>query len=235
MERVPRPARSRAESDRDSGRFPTTIKSDEFARIRFVAGGKPYWLVVFAVRPPFPPPILMWVLTALVVSSSGAYFLISRLNRQLRVVVEASRTIARGEAPAAIAVEGPDETELSRGFNQMSESLQRLDADRRLMLAGISHDLRTPLVRLRLNVELNEQLSPLAAAAMVRDIKEIDAVLGQFLEFARNEADEPAQQSDLNALVADVCALAACSAAMRSKRCWDPWDLRICARGPCGA
>jgi two-component system osmolarity sensor histidine kinase EnvZ len=175
--------------------------------IRFMAGGQPYWLVVSAGRPPFPVPLLTWVVIALVVSSAGAYLLIARLNRRLYAVVEASRAIGRGEIPAAIAVEGPEEIqELSRGFNQMSEGLQRLDAERRLMLAGISHDLRSPLVRLRLNVELGKpELNSTAADAMVRDIKEIDAILGQFLEFARNESDESPQQSDLNAIVSEVC------------------------------
>jgi two-component system osmolarity sensor histidine kinase EnvZ len=176
--------------------------------IRFVAGGQPYWLVVAGGHPPFPVPLLTSVVIAFVVSIGGAYLLIARLNRQLRAVVEASRAIGRGEVPAAMAVEGPEEIrELRRGFNQMSEGLQRLDAERRLMLAGISHDLRTPLVRLRLNVELSEpELASTTAGAMVRDIKEIDTILGQFLEFARNESDEPPQQSDLNAIVSEVCA-----------------------------
>jgi two-component system osmolarity sensor histidine kinase EnvZ len=178
------------------------------AWVRFVADGQPYWLVVSTGRPPFPGPLISWVLIAVVVSSGGAYLLISRLNRQLRVVVEASRAIGRGEIPAAIAVEGPDEIqELSRGFNQMSEGLQRLDAERRLMLAGISHDLRTPLVRLRLNIELGQpRLDAPAAESMVRDIHEIDSILTQFLEFARNESDESPQQADLNHIVSDVCA-----------------------------
>lgn len=176
--------------------------------IRFVAGGQPYWLVVAAGHPPFPIPLLTSVVIALFVSSGGAYLLIARLNRRLHAVVEASRAIGRGEIPAAMAVEGPEEIrELSRGFNQMSEGLQRLDAERRLMLAGISHDLRSPLVRLRLKVELSKPgLDRASARAMVRDIKEIDTILGQFLEFGRNESDEPPRQSEVNAIVSEVCA-----------------------------
>jgi two-component system osmolarity sensor histidine kinase EnvZ len=162
--------------------------------IRFVAGGQPYWLVVAAGHPPFPIPLLTSVVIALFVSSGGAYLLISRLNRRLHAVVEASRAIGRGEIPAAMAVEGPEEIrELSRGFNQMSEGLQRLDAERRLML--------------RLKVELSKPgLDCTSARAMVRDIKEIDTILGQFLEFGRNESDEPPQQSEVNAIVSEVCA-----------------------------
>jgi two-component system osmolarity sensor histidine kinase EnvZ len=148
------------------------------------------------------------VVIALVVSSGGAYLLIASLNRRLHAVVEASRAIGRGEIPAAVAVEGPEEIqELSRGFNQMSEALQRQDAERRLMLAGISHDLRSPLVRLRLHVELGRpELNSTVTDAMVRDIQEIDAILGQFLEFAWNESDESPRETDLNAIVSEVCA-----------------------------
>jgi two-component system osmolarity sensor histidine kinase EnvZ len=176
--------------------------------IRFVAGGQPYWLVVSPGRPPFPVPLLTSVVIALVVSSGGAYLLIASLNRRLHAVVEASRAIGRGEIPAAVAVEGPEEIqELSRGFNQMSEALQRQDAERRLMLAGISHDLRSPLVRLRLHVELGRpELNSTVTDAMVRDIQEIDAILGQFLEFAWNESDESPRETDLNAIVSEVCA-----------------------------
>jgi two-component system osmolarity sensor histidine kinase EnvZ len=176
--------------------------------VRFVAGGQPYWLVVSPGRPRFPVPLLTSLVIALVVSSGGTYLLLARLNRRLHAVVEASRAIGRGEIPEAVAVEGPEEMrELSRGFNQMSEGLQRLDAERRLMLAGISHDLRSPLVRLRLNIELSGHgLDSTAAGAMVRDIKEIDAILGQFLEFARNASDEPAQRCELNMIVSEVCA-----------------------------
>jgi len=159
-------------------------------------------------RLPFPSPLLGSVLTAVVVSGIGAYVLISRLNRRLQVVVEASRTIGRGEIPAPIALAGPLEIQqLSRCFNQMSEGLQRLDAERRLMLAGISHDLRTPLVRLRLGIELGRpELSDGVADSMIREIEEIDGILSQFLQFARDESQEPIQLMDIDSLASDVCA-----------------------------
>ena len=175
--------------------------------IRFLAGNQRYWLVVPGRHMPFPGPLLGSLVTALLVSGVGAYLLISRLNRRLQVVVEASRTIGRGEVPPPIELAGPLEIqELSRCFNQMSEGLQRQDAERRLMLAGISHDLRTPLVRLRLGVELGRpELSAGAADTLIREIQEIDAILTQFLQFAQNESDEPPQLIDLNSLVSDVC------------------------------
>jgi two-component system, OmpR family, osmolarity sensor histidine kinase EnvZ len=131
-----------------------------------------------------------------------------RSNRLLHAVVEAARAIGRGEFPGAIAVEGPEEIrELGRSFNQMSEGLRRLDAERRLMLAGISHDLRTSLVRLRLNVELSKpKLKSVRAEAMVQDIEEIDAILTQFIELARTGSDESPRHCDLNGVVSEICA-----------------------------
>jgi two-component system osmolarity sensor histidine kinase EnvZ len=128
-------------------------------------------------------------------------------NRRPRPVEEAARAIGRDEIPAVLAVDGPEEVqELRRCINEMSENLQKLDAERRLMLAGIAHDVRTRLVRLQLNVELNlRELAPARADAMVKDIRDVDAILTQSLEFARSEAEEPRQRCDLNALVAEIC------------------------------
>jgi two-component system osmolarity sensor histidine kinase EnvZ len=175
--------------------------------IRFLAGKQRYWLVIPTRHLPFPGPMLGSLATALFVSAVGAYLLISRLNRRLQVVVEASRTIGRGQIPAPIELAGPLEIqELSRCFNQMSEGIQRLDAERRLMLAGISHDLRTPLVRLRLGIELSRpELSADCADSMIREIQQIDAILTQFLQFAHDESHEPVQLIDIDSLVSDVC------------------------------
>jgi two-component system osmolarity sensor histidine kinase EnvZ len=92
---------------------------------------------------------------------------------------------------------------LARAFNQMSADLARLDSDRALILAGISHDLRTPLTRLRMNIELSgadEQ----TRAGMVLDIEEMDATIGQFLDFARATSGETLQETDLAGLLGEI-------------------------------
>jgi two-component system, OmpR family, osmolarity sensor histidine kinase EnvZ len=196
--------RSRAGNDVD-GRMGNTN-----TWVRFVAGGRPYWLVIPADRVP-PPLRARWLASTLIaalLSSGCAFIFIAQLNRRLRPVGEAARAIGRGETPARLAIEGPAEVqELRRCFNHMSQALQRLDAERRLMLAGIAHDVRTRLVRLQLNVELSlREMAGARADAMVNDIEEVDAMLTQFLELARTEADESPQSCDLNAIVAGICA-----------------------------
>ena len=75
---------------------------------------------------------------------------------------------------------------MGRSFNQLVKSLDAIERDRALMLAGVSHDLRTPLTKLRLGVEiLAGDAEAGIAASLVRSIAEMDAVVGQFLDFAR--------------------------------------------------
>jgi two-component system osmolarity sensor histidine kinase EnvZ len=89
----------------------------------------------------------------------------------------------------------------------MTSNLKQLDTDRAVLLAGISHDLRTPLSRLRLGVEMlddgqDDGLKP----GMIQDIEDMDAIINQFLDFAREGGNEPSRQGeDLNHIVSSVC------------------------------
>jgi len=92
---------------------------------------------------------------------------------------------------------------VAQAFNQMRRDLSELDSDRALILAGVSHDLRTPLARLRLGIELSGAQSD-DIVSMGCDIDEMDRIIGQFLDFARrNETDIP-EKCDITSLVKDV-------------------------------
>ena len=149
---------------------------------------------------------IAWGTFALIFCTLGAYVIFFWLRRQLQSVVGAARVLGSGETPAPLAETGPEEIrELSRGFNQMALNLDALDADRRFMLAGISHDLSTPLTRLRLAVELMAMKKHPQAAGMIQDIDDMNAILLQFADYARSGKEEESATSDLNHLVADVC------------------------------
>jgi two-component system, OmpR family, osmolarity sensor histidine kinase EnvZ len=177
--------------------------------IRFPVQDQQYWLVLppNRVHPLFPLDLLIWVALGVIIAVIGSYLVVFRLDRQLHKVLEAARAIGRGDTPGNLAETGPDEIrELSRGFNQMAEGLQKLDSERRLMLAGISHDLRTPLTRLRIGIELaGKAVEPSLSHGMIRDIEDMDSILMQFLDYARDGSEEAPQLADFNQIVFDVC------------------------------
>ncbi|MCC6610647.1 MAG: HAMP domain-containing protein [Burkholderiales bacterium] len=143
---------------------------------------------------------LGWAALALALALLGAYVIVFRLKRPLRALTQAAAEVGRGRNPAPVAESGPDEIRtLAHAFNQMSRDLARLEDDRALILAGVSHDLRTPLARLRLSIEMSRADPPLKQG-MDADIDEIDRIIGQFLDFARSEGGEPAGPLDLAAL-----------------------------------
>jgi two-component system osmolarity sensor histidine kinase EnvZ len=175
--------------------------------VRFHAQGKLYW-AAFPKRQPLVPFYLMvWIGIGVSLSIGGAYLIIFRLTQQLRTITKAAHAVGKGEAPNPLAEIGPTEIlNLSKGFNQMAADLKKLDDDRRLMLAGISHDLKTPLTHLRIAVELAAtHAEPEIAAGMVHDIEDMDTILKQFLDYARDGSEEKPVMGDLNAIVRDVC------------------------------
>ena len=147
---------------------------------------------------------LGWGALALALSLLAAYFLVSRVNRPLRALASAASVIGKGKMPEPLPESGPEEIRtLSHAFNQMSGDLARLDADRALILAGVSHDLRTPLSRLRLGLEMSGADAQLRDG-MTADIEEMDRIINQFLDFARTDGGEALQHADLAAVAAEV-------------------------------
>jgi two-component system osmolarity sensor histidine kinase EnvZ len=132
----------------------------------------------------------------------AAAFVFARyLARPLRELAATVERVGRGDTPPPLPENGPSEiATLNRGVNRMAANLRQLEQDRALLLAGVSHDLRTPLARLRLGVEM-QTLDEATRAGMVDDIGEMDRIIGQFLEFARTDEDTPREPSDVNAIV----------------------------------
>ncbi len=174
--------------------------------ISFRIDGDEYWAMLprERIERPFPWQWLGWTAVALLLSLVGAWLIVSRINRPLKALAAAAAAIGSGKTPAPLPESGPVEIQtLARSFNQMSQDLVRLDADRALILAGVSHDLRTPLSRLRLSTEMSASDESLKQG-MIADIAEMDAIIGQFLDFARTQSDEPLAPTDLAELAREA-------------------------------
>ena len=164
-----------------------------------------YWVMLPRERfaPGFGLQWLGWGLALLALALVGAWFIASAIARPLAALTRAARRLGRGETPEPLPAEGPRELRtVAEAFNRMTSDLASIERERAMVLAGISHDLRTPLARLRLGLEIlgGERAT---AEGMVADIDEIDAVIGQFLDFARGENEAQAVR-DLDALAAEV-------------------------------
>ena len=144
-----------------------------------------------------------WLFAVLVLALVGAWAIASNIARPLAAMRRAAQRLGRGQHPEPLPQEGPREMRtVAAAFNRMASDLQGMERDRAMVLAGISHDLRTPLSRLRLALEMSGADQP-TTEAMTADIEEMDAIIGQFLDFARG-ADEKKEEHDLTELATEL-------------------------------
>lgn len=170
----------------------------------------PGWLEI----PMYPHPlrgqqiwrVLAWFIGIVFLSMFTAGIFVLQLNQPLKRLVFAARQLGKGKSirlPTNNTIS--EMTEVYNAFNQMAEDVEKVNNERDLMLAGVSHDLRTPLTRLRLSVELmhgDEEFTE----DMVRDIEDMNEILDQFIAFIRDGRDEDLEDIDLNDLVEDAVA-----------------------------
>lgn len=157
--------------------------------VSFSIQGDKYWLQSDLVRieTTNSEAWLYWVALAIAMSLFGSIFIAGLLNRPLQELSLAANHVRLGHFDRVKLNENVFTTEVhqvNRGFNKMTAQLSKVETDRTVMLAGISHDLRTPLARLRLETELSVSDSE-ARAEMSQDIEQINAILGKFLDYAR--------------------------------------------------
>lgn len=147
---------------------------------------------------------LGWGATALLLSLVGAAVSVGFVNRPLSRLARAAQVLSRGETPAPLPENGPLEIrDLNASFNRMAKDIRQTEADRELMLAGISHDLRTPLARMRLEIEMSG-VSEDARQAIDDDLAQIDHSIGQLMEYARPAGTLPQMATDVSSVLAEL-------------------------------
>lgn len=176
------------------------------ARIRI--GGKHYWIETGIGQ------ALQWRTNAslvgisvliLVLAMTGAFLIQQRLNKPLQDIAVALRKLREGVRPDRLVDYGMSElADVAEQFNLMMVSLEEMESTHALMLAGISHDIRTPLTKLRLALAMDGHMGE---ETYVRYINQIDAIISQFIDYIRNNHAEATTPGDLNALVRQVAEL----------------------------
>jgi two-component system osmolarity sensor histidine kinase EnvZ len=186
-------------------RFASERDGEDGFWVSFYIDEDEFWVMLPWERfePVFGLQWLSWGLALLALALAGAWFIASRMARPLAALTAAAGRLGRGEAHRPLAEEGARELRvLSTAFNRMASDLESMERERAMVLAGISHDLRTPLSRLRLSLEMSGA-SASAADAIAADVEEMDGIIGQFLDFARGE-DEAKAEHDLRGVLEEL-------------------------------
>ena len=159
--------------------------------VSFVIDGSAYWLLTDMSRlgPSRTSTWAIWLMTAAALSLTGAAVIARLINQPLKQLSFAASRMRDGDFDASRLDEEVSTNEIREvnvGFNRMAAELSKIERDRVVMLAGISHDLRTPLARLRLETEMSVA-DPDAREHMAADIAQLDAIIDKFLDYARPE------------------------------------------------
>lgn len=165
-----------------------TVNGRDGLWVGFTIENDLYWLQAESTRvvPLTPGTWFVWVGIALLATLVGSVAIARRINQPLRELSFAASRIRDGEFDSRL-----DENtltseirEVNMGFNRMARELAKVEEDRAIMLAGISHDLRTPLARLRLEAEMSVNDDE-ARRNMAMDIDQLDNIIDKFLDYAR--------------------------------------------------
>ncbi|EMD9248936.1 two-component system sensor histidine kinase EnvZ [Cronobacter dublinensis] len=148
-------------------------------------------------------PLFRYTLAIMLLAIGGAWLFIRIQNRPLVELEHAALQVGKGIIPPPLREYGASEVRsVTRAFNRVKQ----LADDRTLLMAGVSHDLRTPLTRIRLATEMMSEGDGYLAESINKDIEECNAIIEQFIDYLRTGQEMPLETADLNAVLGEVIA-----------------------------
>ena len=146
---------------------------------------------------------LLWMIFASIILFFMSYFLMSRQLRPLKRLAIIAETFGRGlDAPDIKTAGSYEIRQTANAFNQMRTRIKRFLKQRTEMLAGVSHDLRTPLTRMKLQISLMKDEK--AKSELEKDINEMTSMLDSYVSFVKTESPEPIETIIINELIGDI-------------------------------
>jgi len=150
-------------------------------------------------------PLLVVLIILGVLSVVGGWLFVRQLNRPLRSLQRAAEEVGRGNFPKPLNENGTSEiVSVTQAFNHMSKGIRQLEDDRNLLMAGISHDLRTPLTRIRLSTEMMSSVDEFLKEGIEGDIDDMNKIIDQFIDYIRNDHTDIMELHNVNTLLSDV-------------------------------
>ncbi len=150
-------------------------------------------------------PLIFFLGIIGVLSVAGGWLFVRQLNRPLKSLQRAAEEVGRGNFPEPLTEHGTSEImAVTQAFNHMSKGIKQLENDRNLLMAGISHDLRTPLTRIRLASEMMSDMDDFLKEGIENDIDDMNNIIDQFIDYLRHGSKDKAELGDLNLLVEEV-------------------------------
>ena len=150
-------------------------------------------------------PLIFFLGIIGVLSVAGGWLFVRQLNRPLKSLQRAAEDVGRGDFPKPLTEHGTSEImAVTQAFNHMSKGIKQLEDDRNLLMAGISHDLRTPLTRIRLASEMMLEVDDYLKEGIENDIDDMNNIIDQFIDYLRHDSKDKAELGDLNVLVEEV-------------------------------
>ena len=150
-------------------------------------------------------PLIFFMVVIGLLSVMGGWVFVRQLNRPLKSLEIAAEDVGRGDFPDPLIERGTSEImAVTQAFNHMSKGIKQLEEDRNLLMAGISHDLRTPLTRIRLASEMIQEQDDFLKEGIETDIEDMNNIIDQFIDYIRHDSKDKVELGDLNDLVDEV-------------------------------